>query len=153
VERIKQLRQLGKNHYFTLMCRDLSDVGSYAHVNNAAFRLLKTNTPGAYTFILPATHQVPRNLLHPKRKTIGIRIPDNAICQAILEQLEQPMLTVSLMMPGESPLSDPWAIQERLSNQVDLIIDGGEGGLEPTTVIDMTEDVPQLVRQGKAPII
>lgn len=150
LERIKQLRQLGKEHNFTLMCRDLSDLGSYAQVTNPMFRLLKANTPGAYTFILPATHEVPRSLQHPKRKTIGVRIPDNAISLAILEHLAQPILSVSLILPGESlPLSDPAVIYECLHKQVDLVVDGGCCGLEPTTVVDLTEGVPRVIRQGK----
>ena len=124
LERIKQLRQLDKEHNFTLMCRDLSDLGSYAQVSNAVFRILKANTPAAYTFILPATQEVPRSLQHPKRRTIGVRIPDNPISLMLLERLGQPMLSVSLILPGESlPLADPAVISERLNNRIDLVVD------------------------------
>jgi len=151
IDRIRKIRQLDKHHNFTLMCRDLSEIGTYAHVSNPVFRLLKTHTPGAYTFILAASGEVPRRLQHPKRKTIGLRIPDNIVCQAILEVLAEPMLSVTLILPGEeAPLSDPDVIYKRLHNQVDMVVDGGFCGSEPTTVIDFTEAFPRIVRTGKA---
>lgn len=150
LERIRTLRKLDKNHNFTLMCRDLSELATYARVNNQDFRLLKNHTPGAYTFILEATADVPRRLLHPKRKTIGLRVPDNAIALALLEELGEPLMTSSLLLPGEEfPMTDPYDIRDSLQHHVDLIIDGGYCGLEPTTVIDLTGDAPSLVRQGK----
>ncbi|ACE85560.1 L-threonylcarbamoyladenylate synthase [Cellvibrio japonicus] len=150
LERIRTLRQLDKYHNFTLMCRDLSELATYARVNNQAFRLLKNHTPGAYTFILEATADVPRRLMHPKRKTIGLRVPDNAIALALLEELGEPLMTSSLLLPGEEyPMTDPYDIRETLEHQVDLVIDGGYCGLEPTTVVDLTGDAPELIRQGK----
>jgi len=150
MERIRRLRQLDDKHLFTLVCRDLSEITSYAKIDNQAFRLLKTLTPGAYTFIHEATKQVPRRLLHPRRKAIGLRVPDNAICRALLGELDQPILSTTLMLPGdEHPLTDPYEMRERLDKQVELIIDGGFCGLEPTTVIDMTADPPALLRRGK----
>lgn len=149
LERIRLLRRLDKNHNFTLMCRDLSELATYARVSNSAFRMLKANTPGPYTFILEATSEVPRRLMHPKRKTIGLRVPANAIALALLEELNEPMMSVTLILPGdEYPLSDPYDIRDLLEHQVDAVIDGGYCGLEPTTVVDMTSDIPQLSRQG-----
>lgn len=150
LERIRTLRKLDKNHNFTLMCRDLSELATYARVDNQAFRLIKNHTPGAYTFILEATADVPRRLLHPKRKTIGLRVPDNLIALALLEELGEPLMTSSLLLPGEElPMTDPYDIRDTLEHFVDLVIDGGYCGLEPTTVIDLTGDIPELVRQGK----
>ncbi len=153
MERIRSLRQLDKTHNFTLVCRDLSEIATYARVDNKAFRLIKANTPGAYTFILPATSEVPKRLQHPKRKTIGIRIPNNAITQALLTELNEPLMSVTLILPGdELPLNDPDVIYDRLQNQVDMIVDGGFCDLEPTSVIDMTSDVPEIVRVGKGDV-
>lgn len=150
LERIRTLRKLDKNHNFTLMCRDLSELATYARVDNQAFRLIKNHTPGAYTFILEATADVPRRLMHPKRKTIGLRVPDNLIALALLEELGEPLMTSSLLLPGEEfPMTDPYDIRISLEHFVELVIDGGYCGLEPTTVIDLTEQMPQLVRQGK----
>jgi tRNA threonylcarbamoyl adenosine modification protein (Sua5/YciO/YrdC/YwlC family) len=150
LERIRSLRKLDKHHNFTLMCRDLSELATYARVDNSDFRLLKNHTPGAYTFILEATADVPRRLMHPKRKTIGLRVPDNPIALALLAELGEPLMTSSLLMPGEEfPMTDPYDIRDSLERHVDLIIDGGYCGLEPTTVIDLTGDAPQLIRQGK----
>lgn len=150
LEHIRTLRKLDKNHNFTLMCRDLSELATYARVDNQVFRLLKNHTPGAYTFILEATADVPRRLMHPKRKTIGLRVPDNPIALALLEELGEPLMTSSLLLPGEEfPLTDPYDIRDTLEHFVELVIDGGYCGLEPTTVIDLTEHTPQLVRQGK----
>lgn len=149
VERIRALRQLDKKHNFTLMCRDLSELASYAKVDNQMFRLLKNHTPGPYTFIMPATAEVPRRLMHAKRKTIGLRVPDNAIVQALIEALGEPLMSCSLIMPGDDqPLTDPYDIRDTLEHQVELVIDGGFCGLEATTVVDLTGDEPELIRQG-----
>lgn len=149
VDRIRRIRKVDPSHNFTLVCRDLSEVGVYAKVNNQAFRLLKTLTPGPYTFILPATSEVPRRLMHPKRKTIGLRIPDNAIVSSLLDSLGEPIMSTTLQLPGdEFPLSDPFDMRATLDHQVDLIIDGGYCGLEPTTVVDLTGDTPEVVRKG-----
>jgi len=150
MERLVRLRELDDKHNFTLLCRDLSDIATYAKVDNATYRLLKTYTPGAYTFILTATSEVPKRLLHPKRKTIGIRVPDHAICQALLAELGEPLLTTTLQLPGEKePLNDPEIIREVMGNRLDLIIDGGFGALEPTTVIDLSGDAPVILREGR----
>lgn len=150
LERIKQLRQLDKNHNMTLICHDLSQLGTYAKVNNAIFRLLKAFTPGAYTFILNATHDVPRLMLHPKRKTLGLRIPDHTISLSLLDYLEEPLMSTSLLLPGaEAPLSAPEAIKDLLGKQIDLIIDGGPCSHEPTTIVDLTGEKPFVVREGK----
>lgn len=149
LERIVRLRQLDDRHNFTLICRDLSDIATYAKVDNQTYRLLKNHTPGPYTYILQATSEVPRRVLHPKRKTIGIRVPAHAICQALLDALGEPMLTTTLQLPGaEYPLNDPEDIRERIGKQLDLIIDGGFGTLESTTVVDLSEGSPVLLRQG-----
>ncbi|MGB6977442.1 MAG: L-threonylcarbamoyladenylate synthase [Gammaproteobacteria bacterium] len=149
-DRIRQLRQLDPQHHFTLICRDLSQVANYATVDNPTFRLLKAYTPGPYTFILPATHEVPRRLQHPKRKTIGLRIPHHAVTQALLAELGQPLLSVTLSLPGDDrPLTDPEEISHRLQSQVDLIILSGAGEIIPTTVIDLVSGVPKVIREGK----
>lgn len=150
LERIIRIRELDDRHNFTLLCRDLSEIATYAKVDNATYRLLKAHTPGAYTFILTATSEVPRRILHPKRKTIGIRVPDHAICQALLGELNEPLLTTTLQLPGESdPLNDPEDIRERVGSRLDLIIDGGYGSLEPTTVVDLSGDDPVVLREGR----
>lgn len=149
IDRIRQIRQLDEKHNFTLICKDLSDLGIYAKVDTAAFRLLKTYTPGPYTFILEATREVPRMLMHPKRRTIGLRVPDFPIAQALLAELDQPLLTTSLIMPGESePMTDPYEIRDLLENRVDLIIDGGIGGTDVSTVISLANDSPEVIREG-----
>jgi tRNA threonylcarbamoyl adenosine modification protein (Sua5/YciO/YrdC/YwlC family) len=149
LERIRFIRQLDKNHNFTLVCRDLSELGTYARVENSAFRLLKSKTPGPFTFILNATSEVPKRLQHPKRKTIGIRVPNSAIVKALLEELREPIMSVTLTMPDDQyPLTDPYEIKQLMNHHVDVIIDGGYCGLEPTTVIDLTDHRPQLLRQG-----
>ena len=149
LERIRSIRQLDKNHNFTLVCRDLSELGSYARVENSAFRLLKSKTPGPFTFILNATSEVPKRLQHPKRKTIGIRVPNSAIVKALLEELREPIMSVTLTMPDDQyPLTDPYEIKQLMNHHVDVIIDGGYCGLEPTTVIDLTDHTRQLLRQG-----
>jgi tRNA threonylcarbamoyl adenosine modification protein (Sua5/YciO/YrdC/YwlC family) len=150
LDRIKRIRRLDDKHNFTLMCRDLSDVGVFAKVGNTQYRLLKQFTPGAYTFILDATSEVPRRLLHPKRKTIGMRVPDNPIVQELLAELGEPIMSSTLILPGEEdPMTDPEEIRDRLEHELDLIIDGGFCGLEATTVVNMTGDVPEVTREGK----
>lgn len=149
MERILHIRQIDQKHHLTLMCADLSELGTYAKVDNSQFRQLKAATPGSYTFILQATKEVPNRTLHPKRKTIGLRVPDNKIALALLKELGEPLLSCTLMLPEDNkPLSDPYEIRDRLEHNVDLIIDGGWCGTEPTTVIDMT-DGATLIRQGK----
>jgi len=149
LDRICAIRRLDERHNFTLTCRDLSQIGTYAKVDNTAYRLIKNLTPGPYTFILPATREVPRRLQQAKRKTIGIRVPGNPIAQALLEAVGAPLMSTTLILPGqEHPENDPYEIRQMLERQVDLIIDGGYGGLEPTTVIDFQEGVPVVVRQG-----
>jgi len=149
MERICRIRQLDGNHNFTLMCRDLSELSTYAHVDNTAFRLIKNNTPGNYTFILKATKEVPRRLMSEKRKTIGLRVPSNPIALELLEALNEPMMSTSLMLPGNDfTESDPEAIQDEIGKLVDLIIHGGYLGQQPTTVIDLTENTPEVVREG-----
>ena len=148
MERILAIRQIDLRHHLTLMCADLSELGTYAKVDNSQFRQLKATTPGAYTFILPATKEVPNRTLHPKRKTIGLRVPDNQIALALLAELGEPMLSCTLMLPEETePQTDPYEIRNLLEHAVDLIIDGGWCGTEPTTVIDMTNGT-ELIRQG-----
>ncbi|OAM32260.1 threonylcarbamoyl-AMP synthase [Eikenella sp. NML03-A-027] len=148
MERILAIRKIDLKHHLTLMCADLSELGTYAKVDNSQFRQLKAATPGAYTFILPATKEVPNRTLHPKRKTIGLRVPDNKIALALLAELGEPMLSCTLMLPGETePQTDPYEIRNLLEHAVDLIIDGDWCGTEPTTVIDMT-DGTELIRQG-----
>ncbi len=149
-DRIKSLRQLPKNHHFTLVCQSLSELSSYAYVNNSTFRLLKAHTPGPYTFILPASSEVPRRLQHPRRKTIGLRVPINNIAQEILKVLGEPLMSVTLMLPGEEwPLAYADEIYQRLAGKLDLIIDGGSCGTEFSTVVDLTEGAPRLIRVGK----
>lgn len=149
VDRIRRIRKLDDKHNFTLVCRDLSDVATYAKVSNESYRLLKAHTPGAYTFILRATTEVPRRLLHPKRRTIGLRIPDHKITQALLEQLGEPLMSSSLILPGEEyPMTEPYDIREVLEHSVDLVIDGGYCGMEATTVVNLLDDVPAVIRVG-----
>ncbi|HEY0665162.1 MAG TPA: L-threonylcarbamoyladenylate synthase [Gallionella sp.] len=153
VTRIRQIRQLDEQHQMTLMCRDLSEISRYARVDNSKFRLLKSNTPGSYTFILDATKEVPRRLQHPKRSTIGIRIPDHPVALALIEELGEPMCSSTLILPDEAgPLNDAAHIRDLLEKQVDLVIDGGAAGLDFTTVIDLTGDTPALLRRGKGDI-
>jgi len=149
LERIRALRRLDKNHHFTLTCRDLSEISLYARVDNANYRILKQFTPGPFTFILPATREVPRRLVHPRRKTIGLRIPANAVALALLEQLGEPMMTTTMRLPGaDHPFADPEEIRSALEHLVDLIIEAGMGGVEPTTVVDLTQAGPEIRRQG-----
>ncbi len=150
LDRIRRIRQLGSKHNFTLVCEDLSSLASYALVHNSAYRILKAYTPGPYTFILKATPEVPRRLMHPKRKTIGLRVPDNTIAQAILHKLGEPIMSTSLILPDEDQqLVDPYEMRLKLGKLVDLIVDGGICGLEPTTMVDLVEGVPEVLRTGK----
>ena len=150
LEHIRRIRQLDSKHNFTLVCCDLSSLASYALVHNSAYRILKAYTPGPYTFILKATAEVPRRLMHPKRKTIGLRVPENAIAQAILALHGEPIMSTSLILPGEGEqLLDPYEMRLKIGKLVDLIIDGGACGLEPTTMVDLVDGVPQILRTGK----
>lgn len=153
MDKIRRIRGLGETHKFTLVCKDLSELATYAKVDNSDFRLLKQLTPGPYTFVLKATGEVPRRLCHPKRRTIGLRVPDNLIALALLEGLGEPLMSVTLQLPGdEYPLTDPYEIRELLEHDLDLVIDGGYCGLEVTTVIDLADEAPVLLRQGKGPV-
>jgi tRNA threonylcarbamoyl adenosine modification protein (Sua5/YciO/YrdC/YwlC family) len=150
MERIRAIRQVDERHHFTLVCRDLSEIAQYAKVDNVQYRLLKANTPGSYTFLLHATKDVPRRLQHPRRSTIGIRVPDHPVVLALLTELGEPLLSTTLILPGdEQPLTEAEEIRERLEHQVDLVLDAGHCGAEPTTVIDLSDDTPVLVRMGK----
>jgi len=150
VERIRQIRRIDDKHNFTLVCRDLTEISSYAQVSNDTYRLLKSLTPGAFTFVLKATKEVPRRLQHPKRKTVGIRIPDNSIAQLILEELGEPMLTSTLILPDENEaIADPYDINEQLSHALDLVVDAGVIPYEPTTMVVWDNDFPEVVREGK----
>lgn len=150
VQRMRQIRGIDENHYLTLVCRDLSEISHYARVNNVQFRQIKSNTPGSYTFILAATKEVPRRLQHPKRSTVGLRIPDNAVALALLQELGEPLLSTTLILPGEdAPMGDPEEIRARLDRVIDLVLDGGPVGVEPTTVIDLTGEAPVVLRRGK----
>jgi tRNA threonylcarbamoyl adenosine modification protein (Sua5/YciO/YrdC/YwlC family) len=153
LERIRRLRQLDKDHNMTLVCRDLSEISIYAKVSNPICRLLKAFTPGAYTFILQATREVPKKMLHPSRRTLGLRVPDNQIALSLLECLEEPIMSTTLILPEANfPLCEPEAIRDILGSQVDLIIDGGHCGHEPTTVVDLTDELPKILRHGKGDI-
>ncbi|UTW14151.1 L-threonylcarbamoyladenylate synthase [Marinobacterium rhizophilum] len=153
MERIQRIRKLDDKHNFTLVCQDLSEISTYAKMDNQCYRLIKAHTPGAYTFILNATSEVPRRLMHPKRRTIGIRIPDNPIALALMEALGEPIMSTSLIMPGEDqPLSDPYDIRDLLQHSVDLVIDGGYCGMEATTVINLVDGVPEIIREGAGPV-
>lgn len=149
-DRIRRIRRLDDKHNFTLMCKDLSEIATYAKVNNTQYRLLKNHTPGAYTFILNATNEVPRRLLHPKRREIGLRVPDNVIALALLEEFGEPLMSSTLILPGDSdPMTDPYEIRQMLEHEVDLVIDGGFCGFEPTTVVNLVDELPVVVREGK----
>ena len=153
MERIRRIRGVDERHQFTLVCRDLSEIGTYAKVDNSQYRLLKAHTPGAYTFILKATRELPRRLAHPKRATIGVRVPDHVVASALLAELCEPILSSTLVLPEASePLNDAEAIREALEHQLDVILDGGACGIEPTTIIDLSQDVPTLVRRGKGDV-
>lgn len=150
LQRIRRIREVDERHHFTLMVRDLSEIATFARVDNAQYRLLKATTPGPYTFILEGTKELPRRVLHPKRKTIGLRVPDHPVVAALLAELEEPILTSTLLLPGDDlPLTDPEDIRERMGKQVDLVIEAGACGPEATTVIDLTSGAPSLVRAGR----
>jgi len=153
MERIRRIRQVDASHNFTLVCRDLSELASYARVDNSAYRLLKALTPGPYTFILQASREVPRRLQNPRRKTIGLRVPRHPITQALLESLGEPLMSSTLLLPGDDlPLTDSREMLERLDSEVDLVIDGGYCGLEPTTVLDLTGETPNVLRHGRGDV-
>jgi len=150
LDRIRRIRQLEDKHNFTLVCKDLSSLASYAQVHNSAYRILKAYTPGPYTFILKATPEVPRRLLHPKKKTIGLRVPDNAIAQAILGKMGEPIMSTSLILPDEDErLVDPYDMRLKIGKLVDLIVDGGVCGVEATTMVDLVDGIPKVIREGK----
>jgi tRNA threonylcarbamoyl adenosine modification protein (Sua5/YciO/YrdC/YwlC family) len=150
VERLRRVRGLDERHHLTLMCRDLSEIAKYAIVDDARFRLIKSAAPGSYTFLLRARREVPRRVVHPKRKTIGVRIPGHPVAHALLAELGEPMLSATLLLAGDAqPLSDAQEIRDRLEHQIDLVIDGGSCGVEPSTVIDLTADSPTVLRTGK----
>jgi tRNA threonylcarbamoyl adenosine modification protein (Sua5/YciO/YrdC/YwlC family) len=152
-ERMRKIRQFDKHHMFTLVCRDLSEIATYARVDNWQYRLLKALTPGPYTFILEGSRELPRRLVHEKRKTIGIRVPEHKVTQALLELLDEPLMSCTLQFPdADEPVSDPNDYRAELEHQVDLVLDGGPCGLQPTTVIDLTGDAPVLVRQGRGDV-
>ena len=150
MERMRRIRQVDERHQFALVCRDLSEIATYAKVDNQQYRLMKAATPGCYAFILQATREVPKRLQHPSRRTIGLRVPDHAVVRALLDELNEPLLSSSLILPGDdTPLNDPQEIRERLDRQVDLILDAGACGIEPTTVVNLTGPVPEITRIGK----
>jgi tRNA threonylcarbamoyl adenosine modification protein (Sua5/YciO/YrdC/YwlC family) len=149
IGRMRQIRHLDDRHHFTLMCRDFAQLGQFVQINNALFRSLKAATPGPYTFILPATREVPRRLLHPRKKTVGVRIPDHTVAQALLTELGEPLVSSTLMLPGEAePMTQGWEIKETLDAALDAVIDSGECGVEPTTVVDFSGDEPEILRKG-----
>ncbi|MGW3498517.1 L-threonylcarbamoyladenylate synthase [Streptomyces sp. NPDC001020] len=149
MERIRTIRDLDDRHHFTLVCRDFAQLGQFVYFDNDVFRAIKASTPGSYTFILPATREVPRKLLHPKKKTVGVRIPDHVVAQALLAELGEPLLSSTLLLPGdEEPMTQGWEIKERLDHVVDAVIDSGDCGTEPTTVIDFSGGEPEIVRAG-----
>ena len=153
LERIRRIRQADKNHHFTLVCRDLSEIAKYAQVDTPVFRLLKAHTPGPFTFLLPATRETPKRLQHPKRRTIGIRVPDHPVPHLLLAELGEPLMSSTLLLPGEeTPLTDADQIRDRLDSVLDAILDGGHCGIEPTTVVDLAVSPPVILRQGKGQI-
>jgi len=153
MERLRRIRGVDERHHFTLMCRDLSEIGTYARVDNAQYRLLRMLTPGSYTFILEGTKDLPRRILNPRRKTIGLRVPDHPVALALLAELGEPLLSTTLILPGDdAPLEDAGEIRTRLERDVELVLDGGPCGTVPTTVVDLTSAVPEVVRAGKGPV-
>jgi tRNA threonylcarbamoyl adenosine modification protein (Sua5/YciO/YrdC/YwlC family) len=149
LDRIREIRRLDDRHHFTLVCRNFAQLGQFVQVSNSVFRLIKASTPGSYTFILPATPEVPRRLLHPKKKTVGVRIPDHTVAQALLSELGEPLLSTTLLLPGQDePMTQGWEIKEQLDHLVDAVVDSGECGTEPTTVVDLSQPVPEIVRRG-----
>lgn len=153
MDRIRRIRRTDKNHNFTLVCSDLSEISTYARVDNWAYRMLKAMTPGPYTFILPATREVPKRLQHPKRRTIGLRVPDHALVRAALDALGEPIMSSTLLLPGDDlPLTDPHEIEERIGHEIDLIIDAGATGIEPTSVLDLSEGTVVVLRIGRGDV-
>ncbi len=153
MQRLRAIRKIDDKHHLTLMCRDLSEIANYAQVDNVQYRLLKKLTPGSYTFILRASREVPRRLLHPRRKTIGVRVPEHAVAKALLAELGEPLLSATLALPGDAaPLNDAQEIRERLEHALDLVLDGGSCGIDPTTMVDLTGAAPQLLRLGKGSV-
>jgi tRNA threonylcarbamoyl adenosine modification protein (Sua5/YciO/YrdC/YwlC family) len=149
IDRIRSIRHLDDRHHFTLVCADFAQLGQLVLLNNTVFRAIKASTPGSYTFILRASNEVPRRLLHPKKKTVGVRIPDHTVTQALLAELGEPLLSSTLLLPGEEePMTQGWDIKERLDHVVDAVVDSGDCGTEPTTVIDFSDDEPVIVRRG-----
>jgi tRNA threonylcarbamoyl adenosine modification protein (Sua5/YciO/YrdC/YwlC family) len=149
LERIRQIRHLDDRHHFTLVCRDFAQLGQFVKISNSVFRLVKASTPGSYTFILPATREVPRRLSHPKKQTVGVRIPDHPVAQALLAELGEPLLSSTMLLPGQDePMTSGWEIKERLDHVVDAVVDSGDCGTEPTTVVDLSGDEPEIVRRG-----
>ena len=153
MDRIRRIRRTDKGHNFTLVCSDLSEISTYARIDNWAYRMLKAMTPGPYTFILPATREVPKRLQHPKRRTIGLRVPDHPLVKAVLEALGEPIMSSTLLLPGDDlPLTDPHDIEERIGHDIDLIIDAGPTGIEPTSVIDLSEGTVEVLRVGRGDV-
>lgn len=151
MERIRDIRRLDQRHHFTLVCRDFSQLGQFVQVDNVVFRQVKAATPGGYTFILPATKEVPRRLLHPRKHTVGVRIPRHPVAQALVAELGEPLLSSTLLLPGdEEPMTQGWQIKDRLDHVVDAVLDGGDCGTEPTTVVDLSQDEPEILRRGAA---
>lgn len=152
LERIRSIRELDDKHHFTVVCRDFAQLGQFVHVDNAVFRAVKNATPGPYTFILPATREVPRKMLHPKKKTVGARIPDHVVVQALLAELGEPLLTSTLILPGETEaMTESWIVKDELDQQVDVVVESGDVSAEPTTVIDLSDGVAEVVRVGAGP--
>jgi len=149
LDRIREIRRLDDGHHFTLVCKDFAQLGQFVQISNALFRTIKAATPGSYTFILPATREVPRRLMHPKKKTVGVRIPDHTVVQALLAELGEPLLSSTLLLPGEEePMTQGWEIKEALDNAVDAVLDSGECGVVPTTVVDLSQGEPEILRRG-----
>jgi tRNA threonylcarbamoyl adenosine modification protein (Sua5/YciO/YrdC/YwlC family) len=149
LDRIRSIRHLDQRHHFTLVCKDFAQLGQFVHISNTVFRAVKASTPGSYTFILPATQEVPRRLLHPKKKTVGVRIPDHAVTQALLSELGEPLVSSTLLLPDQDePMTQGWEIKERLDHEVDAVIDSGDCGTEPTTVVDFSDSEPEIIRRG-----
>ncbi|MEO3772636.1 L-threonylcarbamoyladenylate synthase [Micromonospora sp. B9E7] len=149
LDRIRQIRHLDDRHHFTLICRDFAQLGQFVQISNSVFRLVKASTPGSYTFILPATREVPRRMLHPKKRTVGVRVPRHVVTQALLAELGEPLVSSTLVLPGdEEPMTQGWEIKERLDHQVDAVLDAGDCGMEPTTVIDLSGPEPEILRRG-----
>ncbi|MET7710535.1 L-threonylcarbamoyladenylate synthase [Micromonospora sp. NPDC005189] len=149
LDRIRQIRHLDDRHHFTLVCRDFAQLGQFVQISNSVFRLVKASTPGSYTFILPATREVPRRMLHPKKRTVGVRVPRHTVTQALLAELAEPLVSSTLVLPGDDePMTQGWEIKERLDHQLDAVLDAGDCGMEPTTVIDLSGPEPEILRRG-----